>query len=80
MKTFSVEFAKKPIYRFTADSDLVNARFGGSNKYVKWLRSGMDCLADLVHVVDFDCSNPDKPIMIVTFYAISEPVVVEDPE
>lgn len=80
MKTFSVEFAKKPIYRFTADSDLVNARFGGSYKYVKWLRSGMDCLANLVHVVDFDCSNPDKTTMIVTFYAISEPVVVEDPE
>lgn len=80
MKTFSVEFAKKPIYRFTADSDLVKAGFGGSYGYIKWLRSGMDCLANLVHVVDFDCSNPDKTTMIVTFYAISEPVVVEDPE
>ena len=80
MKTFSVEFAKKAIYRFTADRDLVKARFGGSYEYVKWLRSGMDCLANLVHVVDFDCSNPDKAIMIVTFYAISEPAVVEDPE
>ena len=79
MKTFSVEFAKKPIYRFTADRDLVNARFGGSYKYVNWLRSEME-LGNLVHVVDFDCSNPDKTIMIVTFYAISEPVVVEDPE
>ena len=79
MKTFSVEFAKKPIYRFTADSNLVKARFGGSYKYVKWLRSRFDQLANLVHVVDFDCGNPDKTIMIVTFYAISEPVVV-DPE
>ena len=79
MKTFSVKFAKEPIYRFTADRNLVNARFGGSYKYVNWLRSEMD-LENLVHVVDFDCSNPDKTIMIVTFYAISEPVVVEDPE
>ena len=80
MKTFSVEFAKKPIYRFTADSGLVKARFGGSYKYVNWLRSEMDCLESLVHVVDFDCSNPDKVTMVVTFYAISEPVVVDDPE
>lgn len=80
MKTFSVKFAKEPIYRFTADRDLVMARFGGSYKYVKWLQSEMDCLANLVHVVDFDYSNPDKPTMIVTFYATSEPVVVEDPE
>ena len=79
MKKFSVEFAKKPIYRFTADNSLVNARFGDSYEYVKWLRSEMGCLANLVHVVDFDCSNPDKTI-IVTFYAIGEPVVVEDPE
>lgn len=80
MKTFSVEFAKKPIYRFTAESDLVKARFGGSYDYVKWLRSGMAELANLVHVVDFDCSDSDNTIMIVTFYAISEPVLVEDPE
>lgn len=80
MKTFSVEFAKKPIYRFTADSDLVKAKFGGSYQYVNWLRSGMNELANLVHVVDFDCSNPDKTVMIVTFYAISEPVLVADPE
>lgn len=79
MKTFSVEFAKKPIYRFTADSDSVKARFGGAYQYVNWLRSRMD-VANLVHVVDYDCSNPGKTIMVVTFYAISEPVVVEDPE
>lgn len=80
MRTFSVEFTKKPIYRFTADSELVKAKFGGSYEYVKWLRSGMAELANLVHAVNFDCSDPDKHVIIITFYEISEPVIVADPE
>lgn len=79
MKTFSVEFGKKEVYQFRADADIVKAKYGGSYGLVKYLRSGMECLNrnDLTYVVDFK-ETGGKMKMIITFYVITDPVIMED--
>ena len=77
MKTFNIEFGKKEVYRFVADASDVQAKFGGSYKLIQYLESGMDALKDLSHTVDFNCDDLDHRKMIISFYAITDPIIIE---
>lgn len=77
MKTFNVEFGKKAVYQFKADWETVKAKYGCSHDLIKYLKSGMETLEGLSESVDFQTID-GKMVMVITFYAITDPVIVEE--